>query len=111
MASKPYTGPIGYDPEYPPRFAWQKEVKLGGNVRYLRRWYRLNKDELSEVSEIPERTIRRIEETSDHYTSLFTLAQLARTFDVTLDDLVFKDLRKKGVYTTCSEAMEKYFYG
>lgn len=109
--SKPYTSPKGYDTDYPPRFRWQTEVKLGGNLRYLRKWYRLTRPELSEVSEIPISTIAHIEQDENHYPSLFSVCQLARIFDVTVDDLVFKNLSKRGVYTTCSEAMDKYFYG
>lgn len=111
MASKPYTGPKGYDTNFPPRFKWQKDVKLGGNLRYLRQWYRLTAEELSEVSEIPRSTILAIEDNTALYPNLFTAIQLARIFDVTVDDLVFKNLSKRGVYTTCSEAMDKYFYG
>lgn len=111
MPSKPYTGPKGYDTDYPPRFKWQKDVKLGGNLRYVRKWYRLSAEELSEVSEIPRSTILAIEDNTALYPNLFTVIQLARIFDVTVDDLVFKDLRKKGSFPECSEAMDKYFYG
>lgn len=108
---KPYSGPLGYDPQYPPRYEWQKAVKLGGNVKFLREWYRLTQNELSEVSDIPASTINSIENRVDRYPNLFPLCQLSRIFDVSLEDLVFKDLRKKGSFPECSEAMEKYFYG